>query len=139
LEALLRLADKRNGQTIHEEEKMSVSHYQGSCQCGAVQYEVDVDLDSTITCNCSRCQRMGFVLAFAPQESFTLKSGERNLTEYLFNNTAIRHFFCATCGVESFAYGTMPDGSATVAINVNCLSDVNPRELDSQHVDGRSF
>lgn len=118
---------------------MSISHYEGSCQCGAVQYEVDVDLDNTMTCNCSRCQRMGFVLAFAPQEGFKLKSGERNLTEYLFNKKAIRHLFCRTCGVESFAYGKMPDGSPTVAINVNCLSDVKPRELTSTHVDGRSF
>jgi hypothetical protein len=33
----------------------------------------------------------------------------------------------------------MPDGSLTVAINVNCLSGINPRELKSRHVDGKSF
>ena len=118
---------------------MALNHYEGGCQCGAVRYEVDVDLDNTITCNCSRCQPMGFVLAFAPQDRFVLKSGEGNLTEYLFNKKVIRHLFCSTCGVESFAYGKMPDGSPTVAINVNCLSKVDPRELNSQHVDGRSF
>ena len=118
---------------------MAISQYEGGCQCGAVSYAVDVDLENTITCNCSRCQRMGFVLAFAPQESFHLKSGEDNLTEYLFNRKAIRHLFCSTCGVESFAYGKMPDGSPTVAINVNCLSGVSPRELNSQHVDGKNF
>ncbi len=118
---------------------MKPAHYEGGCQCGAVSYEVDVDLDNTITCNCSRCQRMGFVLAFAPLESFQLKSGEDGLTEYLFNNKVIRHLFCSTCGVESFAYGKMPDGTPTVAINVNCLSGVNPRALNSRHVDGKSF
>ena len=118
---------------------MAVSHYEGGCQCGNIRYEVDVDLENTITCNCSRCQRMGFVLAFAPMENFQLKSGEGDLSEYLFNNKAIRHLFCSTCGVESFAYGKMPDGSPTVAINVNCLVGVEPRELNSQHVDGRSF
>lgn len=118
---------------------MTVSHYEGGCQCGAVSYEVDVDLENTLACNCSRCQRMGFVLAFAPRQSFRLKSGENNLTEYLFNRKAIRHLFCATCGVESFAYGKMPDGSPTVAINVNCLLGVEPRKLNSRHVDGRSL
>lgn len=118
---------------------MAVTHYEGGCQCGSVQYEVDVDLASTVTCNCSRCQRMGFVLAFAPLENFHLKSSEDNLSEYLFNKKAIRHLFCSTCGVESFAYGKMPDGSPTVAVNVNCLTGVEPRELNSQHVDGRSF
>jgi hypothetical protein len=81
---------------------------------------------------------MGFVLAFSPRDDFHLKSGEQALTEYLFNKKAIRHLFCSTCGVESFAYGKMPDGSPIVAINVNCLDDVDPRSLKSQHVDGRS-
>ena len=44
---------------------MPVQHYNGGCQCGAVRYEVDTDLDKTITCNCSRCQRRGSVLSFA--------------------------------------------------------------------------
>lgn len=118
---------------------MTTAHYQGGCQCGAVSYDVDIDLESTITCNCSRCQRMGFVLAFTPEGNFQLRSGEDELTEFLFNNRTIRHLFCKTCGVESFAYGSMPDGAPTVAINVNCLSGVEPRSLDSQHVDGRSF
>jgi len=33
---------------------MSARHYTGSCQCGAVTYAVEVDLDQTRTCNCSR-------------------------------------------------------------------------------------
>lgn len=118
---------------------MAVSHYEGGCQCGAVRYAVDIDLENTITCNCSRCQPMGFVLAFAPQDDFELQSGEESLTDYRFNKKAIRHLFCSTCGVESFAYGTMPDGTPTVAINVNCLSGVEPREIESQHVNGRSL
>ncbi len=118
---------------------MTTEKYEGSCQCGAVRYEVSVDLENTITCNCSRCQRMGFVLAFSPQESFRLKSGDDVLTEYLFNKKAIRHLFCRTCGVESFAYGNMPDGSPTVAMNVNCLEGVDPRALKSQHIDGKSY
>ena len=44
---------------------MGTMHYRGSCQCGAVSYEVDVDLDNTVTCNCSRCKRLGLVLVFA--------------------------------------------------------------------------
>jgi hypothetical protein len=117
---------------------MAVAHYQGGCQCGAVAYEVDVDLDNTITCNCSRCQRMGFVLAFAPKKDFVLKAGEDHLTEYLFNRKLIRHLFCKTCGIESFSYGQMPDGTPIAAINVNCLEGVEPRELKSHHFDGRS-
>lgn len=118
---------------------MKPAHYEGGCQCGAVTYEVNLDLSETLTCNCSRCQRMGFVLAFTTPDQFKLKSGESALTEYLFNHKVIRHQFCSICGVESFAYGKMPDGSPTVAINVNTLAGVNPRELHSKHFDGKAL
>jgi hypothetical protein len=118
---------------------MAMLHYHGGCQCGAVTYEVDIDLDRTITCNCSRCQKLGLVLAFTPKDKFTLKSGESSLTEYRFNAKKIQHLFCSVCGVQSFAYGAMPDGSSVAAINVNCLDGVEPRALKSQPVDGRSF
>ena len=65
---------------------MAGKHYIGGCQCGAVAYEVDADLDKTVTCNCSRCQRLGAVLAFAPRADLPLKSGEENLTEYRFRS-----------------------------------------------------
>ncbi len=118
---------------------MSEHHYTGGCQCGAVAYEVDVDIDQAITCNCSRCQPMGFVLAFAPRDKFDLKSGEDSLTEYRCNKKEIQHLFCKTRGVESFAYGAMPNGDEMAAINVNCLDGVDPRALDPQPVDGASL
>lgn len=117
---------------------MGSAHYRGSCQCGAVSFEADADLDQTVTCNCSRCKRLGSVLAFAPREAFTLKAGEDNLSEYLFNGGKIHHLFCKTCGIQSFSYGEKPDGSSMVAINVNCLEDVNPRELSPHFHDGAS-
>ncbi len=51
----------------------------------------------------------------------------------------IRHLFCRTCGIESFAQGEMPDGTPMVAINVNCLDGVEPRALSPTLVDGRAF
>lgn len=116
---------------------MTVQHYKGSCQCGAVSFEADLDLESTITCNCSRCQRLGSVLSFTPKSSFTLKSGENNLSEYLFNKHVIHHLFCKTCGIEGFARGTSPDGNEMVAVNVNCLDGVDPRALQSKHYNGK--
>ena len=112
--------------------------YTGSCQCGAVSYEADVDIDKTITCNCSRCGRIGAILAFVPAASFRLLSGEENLTDYQFNKNIIHHLFCKTCGVESFARGTGPDGSAMAAINVRCLDGVDPETLTPTPVDGKN-
>ena len=114
-------------------------HYEGGCQCGAVAYEVDVDVDGCMTCNCSRCQPLGAILAFAPRSQFKLLKGEDNLTEYRFNKKSIAHLFCKTCGIQSFAYGAMPDGSEMAAINLNTLHGLDPRSLNPKQVDGRSM
>lgn len=119
---------------------MSAKDYHGSCHCGAVAFEVSgLDLDKAVTCNCSRCQRVASVLAFVPRSQFTLKSGADSLTEYRFNRKVIAHQFCKTCGIQCFSYGEMPDGTQTVAINVNVLDGVEPRALTPEHVDGRSY
>lgn len=112
----------------------------GSCQCGAVAFEADLSLDSPAICNCSRCQRLGSVLVFTPREKFTLLRGQDSLTEYLFNMQVIRHQFCKVCGIQPFAFGTMPDGSRIAAVNVNVLDGIDPRAVASRarlH-DGRS-
>ena len=75
---------------------MAKEHYTGGCQCGAITYAVEADLDHTFTCNCSRCQRLGAVLCFVPSEDFHLiKNGP--VTEYLFHKMIVRHRFCPTC------------------------------------------
>jgi hypothetical protein len=118
---------------------MSEAHYRGSCQCQAVAFEATLDLDHTVTCNCSRCQRLGSVLSFTPAAKFTLRQGAEALTEYLFNKMKVRHQFCKICGIEPFAFGEMPDGAPTVAVNVNCVEGVEPRALKSTHYDGRKI
>lgn len=116
---------------------MTVKHYSGSCQCGAVAFEADLDLDNTLTCNCSRCQRLGSVLTFTPPDGFKLLRGEDQLSEYLFNKHVIRHLFCKTCGIESFARGRAPDGREMIAVNVNTIEGIDPRTLQSKHYNGR--
>ena len=113
---------------------MTTQHYTGSCQCGAVAFEVGADLDSTVICNCSRCRRIASVLTFVPEDAvrFT-RAGET--TEYLFNKHAISHRFCPVCGVQTHALGES-GGVKMVAINVSCLDGVDARALNSRFVDG---
>jgi hypothetical protein len=113
--------------------------YSGGCHCGKVRYEVKLDLAApVIACNCSMCGRAGTLLSFAPASQFTLKSGEQFLTDYEFNKHVIHHLFCKVCGIKSFARGTRPDGSPTVAINTRCLDDVDTANLKVTHFDGKS-
>jgi hypothetical protein len=59
--------------------------YSGGCQCGKVRYAVALELGEVISCNCSRCGKLGSLLTFAPASSFKLVSGEDDMTEYQFN------------------------------------------------------
>jgi hypothetical protein len=115
-----------------------MAHYKGSCHCGAVAYEVELELGKVIACNCSMCGKSGTLLAFVPVDKFELKSGEDSLTDYTFNKHAIIHNFCKKCGIKSFARGKKPDGTAMVAINARCLEGVDVFKLDVQQYDGAS-
>ena len=117
---------------------MTTAPYSGGCQCGAVRFEAELDLEQVVTCNCSRCQRLGSVLTFTPRTQFHLLQGEDALTAYQFNKRVITHLFCATCGIETHGLGEMPDGTPMAAVNVNCLDGVDPRALKPYHHDGRS-
>lgn len=118
---------------------MSEKTYQGGCHCGAVRYEAEADLASTMTCNCSYCEKMGFILAFTPREKFRLLSGEDKLTEYRFNKREIAHLFCSACGAHPFGYGAMPDGTKMAAINARCIDGIDLGEIEPQPFDGRSL
>lgn len=116
-----------------------MARHEGGCQCGRVRYAVEVELDQIISCNCSRCGKLGSILAFAPESAFELQSGQDALTEYKFNRHNISHLFCETCGIQSFGLGAAPNGDRMAAINVRCLDDVDVFALNPQQVDGKSF
>jgi hypothetical protein len=114
--------------------------YSGGCQCGKVRYEVQMDVGEVIECNCSRCGRLGALLAFAPASQFKLVSGDADLTKFEFNKRRIEHQFCATCGIQSFAIGTQPKtGEKMAAINVRCLDGIDVGALKVRKVDGKSL
>lgn len=114
--------------------------YLGGCQCAKVRYEVQMDIGEVLACNCSRCGRLGSLLAFAPATQFKLLSGDADLTIFEFNQHKIQHQFCSTCGIQSFAIGTHPKtGAKMAAINVRCLDDVDVDALKVKKVNGKSL
>ncbi len=114
-------------------------NYTGNCHCKKVTFEVKMSLEGIISCNCSYCSIKGLWLGFAPRDNFTLVSGEENLTTYKFNKHVIDHTFCKDCGVQSFSFGTGPDGNPVVAINVRSLNEVDLSTLQVTTFDGRNL
>ena len=116
--------------------------YQGSCHCGAVRFEAELDLtQSTFRCNCSICRRTRFWAAVAQEGDFRLLAGEAELTQYLFNTKKNQHYFCRHCGVRAFGIGTETPIGKMVGVNVGCLTDVSDEELSrlpTTCIDGRN-
>ena len=114
--------------------------YTGGCHCGAVRFQVAVDLEGRIVaCNCSLCAKTATLLAFVPAGEFTLLAGDGELADYQFGKKRIHHCFCRQCGVRSFARGAMPDGRELRAVNVRCLEGVDVDALRVTPFDGKSL
>ena len=113
--------------------------YTGNCHCKKVSFEVETDLSSVISCNCSHCGIKSLLLNFVASDKFKLISGENNLISYKFNKHVIDHLFCNTCGVEPFAKGKDKEGHEVVSINVRCLNGINHEEISITKVDGKNW
>ena len=104
--------------------------YSGSCHCGVVRFEADLDLSaSTYRCNCSICRRNRYWAAIARPEGFRLLAGEGELTEYGFNTRKNQHFFCRHCGVRPFGVGNDTPIGTVVGVNVGCLEGISEEAL----------
>jgi hypothetical protein len=112
--------------------------YQGSCHCGAVTYQVDADISSALSCNCSICSRKGYLLAFVPGANLTMLKTEVPLSSYTFNTHKIKHQFCPVCGCSLFGLGADPQGNEVAAINLRCLADLDIDSLKIDHYDGKN-
>ncbi|HEX3484604.1 MAG TPA: GFA family protein [Micropepsaceae bacterium] len=102
--------------------------YFGQCHCGKVTYTVKADLETERNgiCNCSNCTMKGFLHHHVEKARFTLLTGFDDLKLYKFGTLSAEHYFCKSCGVESF-YRSRSDPDMW-DINVRCLKHADTRE-----------
>jgi len=113
-------------------------NYKGSCHCGRVAFEVEGEIKSAMSCNCSICQRKGSLMWFVPRDTLRLSTPDENASSYTFNKHVIKHRFCATCGIHPYGEGTDPKGNRIAAVNLRCLADVDLASVPVTHFDGRA-
>ena len=92
----------------------------GSCHCGAIAYEAEVEPGTTGMCHCADCQTLSGsafrTVVFTQEGSFSLRSGEPKI--YIKTSESGRkraQAFCPVCGTPIYATST---GDEPKAYNV---------------------
>jgi hypothetical protein len=110
----------------------------GGCHCGAVRFEAQIaEPASAQACNCSMCEKVGFIHLIVPESRFRLLQGGEALTSYRFNTGVAEHLFCRACGVKSFYRPrSNPDGWS---VNARCLDAAEAMDIRIEPFDGRNW
>ncbi len=103
---------------------MATKTYKGSCHCGKVKFEADIDLAAgTGKCNCTYCTKIRNWSVLIPEEYG-------------------KHGFCKHCGISTFSRGHLKEvGGDYVSIMLGSLDDASIDELVSgpqRYSDGRN-
>jgi len=101
-------------------------HVTGSCHCGQVKYEAEVDPALVGICNCTDCQVLSGtayrVSVQAPAASFRLLSGQPKVyVKTAESGNRRRHAFCPNCGTPVSATADT-DTPPTYSLRVGCLA-----------------
>lgn len=114
----------------------SLRRHRGSCHCGAVEVEAPAQLE-VFECDCSMCERTGFLHLIVPAGRLRLIQGAQALANYTFNTGIAQHYFCRTCGCRPFYVPrSNPDG---YSVNARCLDKASIERLTVQPFDGKNW
>lgn len=102
----------------------------GSCHCGAVEFEVELEqgLAAARRCNCSLCRRKGAIMATVPLARLRVVRGEDKLSLYQWNTHVAKHYFCSVCGI--YTHHQRRSNPNEYGFNVACLEGVDPYALE---------
>lgn len=112
--------------------------HSGSCHCGDVRFEVELDASAGTRCNCSVCTKTSVLGAMVKPPAFRLVSGEDKTSFYEWGGKVAKRYFCKRCGVHCYGAGHLAElGGDFVSINMNCLDDIDVADVKVGYWDGR--
>lgn len=94
----------------------------------------------TTVCNCSICQRNGYLFIYPKDTDVTWHSGREMLKSYAFASNSVGHRFCPECGTSICAKSDVPGFlEGFMALNVRSFEGVDIDKLNLKQADGRSI
>ncbi len=116
----------------------TTNKHTGSCHCGAVKFEVELDTSKGSRCNCSICTKVAGVGAIVKPHELVLISGEADLSHYVWGGRVSTRYFCKHCGVHVFQRGHLAElGGDFAGVYMNTLYYVDPSAIALTYMDGR--
>ncbi len=86
----------------------------GSCLCGAIRYQGDVDIKMIINCHCDDCRRAtGSVhgtMIFVPEDSLEISGSPKGFDHAADSGSTLTKLFCENCGSQVFGKNTSREG-----------------------------
>jgi len=116
----------------------NTTKHHGSCLCGDVHFEVELDLAKGSRCNCTLCTKLGATGSLLKPDAFSLLSDESKLSSFTRTPEIGRRFFCARCHIYCFGKGHLEMlGGDFVSVNLNCIDGFDVSQTELIHWDGR--
>jgi hypothetical protein len=100
----------------------------GSCHCGALAFEAEIDPARAVICHCSDCQKLS-ATAFrvnvgAPEASFRMLRGTpRIYVKVAESGNRRQQAFCETCGSHIYATSDEAPGNRALGLRVGTLDE----------------
>jgi hypothetical protein len=112
--------------------------YRGSCHCGAVKFEADIDLSQgTNKCNCSICTKSRNWNAIIKPAAFRLLAGEHELSSI---TSRVTIYFAGAAACARSQEDMSSRSAATTLPELAALDDASAAELIAapvRYADGR--
>ena len=84
--------------------------HQGSCQCGALRYQLNGDPLTCYACHCTDCQTStgsAFTLSMiVRREDVRIIEGEAAINTFMHNGSEVQRYHCGNCGTAFWYLAT---------------------------------
>jgi hypothetical protein len=108
--------------------------YKGSCHCGKISFEVDMELDHVRVCDCSICKKRGALNRRVEESQLRINIPLDELGLYEWRTKVAKDYFCPVCGILPFRRPS--DAPEIWTVNVRCLEGVELESIPIKKVFG---